>query len=269
MNTYEHDSNLRQEAKAMQEFTYHNIPQHTTTYHNIPQHTTTYHNIPQHTTTYHNSSSNDENGQHTCCTYCERILCRHDDNSVQMIDPISLLITVDFSIPHSLCLAGSHVCCVSPWFSWVNHLRSRFQRVKSLFSVASRFLKTWHGLRRTTEEMCNVTSVGRHAKEAYAATIEAYPSLKDPGLKRMWEQNVKQTRHSYWDASFSVAFHLRDAKAMAGVFELIHFQQFLSIKQGFSLFQAGRTWLCIMFFRVLWLILSLETNGPLNEQVQH
>lgn len=52
---------------------------------------------------------------------------------------------------------------------FVNFLRSRLD-------IAEAYKAAAHSL---GVEMCNVTSVGRHAKEAYAATIEAYPSLKD------------------------------------------------------------------------------------------
>ena len=116
--------------------------------------------------------------------------------------------------------------------------------------------------------MCNVSSVGRHAKEAYAATIEAYPSLKDRAWcgSKTWNK-VKQEFFCYWHPSFNVPFHLWDVKAMVGVFELIHSipkRFWASNKVGF--FGSSYGYACSL---VLWLILSLETNGPLNKQVQH
>lgn len=52
---------------------------------------------------------------------------------------------------------------------FVNFLRSRLD-------IAEAYRAAAHSL---GVDMCNVSSVGRHVKEAYAATIEAYPSLKD------------------------------------------------------------------------------------------
>ena len=118
------------------------------------------------------------------------------------------------------------------------------------------------------EDMCNVSSVGRHAKEAYAATIEAYPSLKDRAWcgSKTWNK-VKQEFFCYWHPSFNVPFHLWDVKAMVGVFELIHSipkRFWASNKVGF--FGSSYGYACSL---VLWLILSLETTPPLNKQVQH
>eukprot|EP00435_Cladocopium_sp_Y103_P068586 s220_g31.t2 len=55
---------------------------------------------------------------------------------------------------------------------FVNFLRTRLD-------IAEAYKAAAHSL----GEMCNVSSVGRHAKEAYAATIEAYPSRQlDVGI---------------------------------------------------------------------------------------